>query len=192
MPTSRKNKERTKQVNNYKTKHKKMNQEQQQNVGQEMPPVRNVPTWGQNAKIEVTGFEWEAIQNGLSHIQLAQQAAQSIMSRNIVNGVIKMDFEKLNPTTSQYEAMTPEEKAPYAAEFEEMINSFKNQVKEKATATPQIAEYEGVHVDSPVLNSTDEVVDIASDDIQQEVPEQENPPVQEAKVITMGKREAKK
>lgn len=124
MPISKNRKSHKEKSNNFKNKNKKhMN-----NQGpQQLPPVRNIPVWPSDAKIELTGFEWEAIQNGLVQVQVMQQAAQAIMSRNIINGVITMDFEKLNPKTLEYEPMTDEEKAPHREELAKLIEGLKNQ-----------------------------------------------------------------
>ena len=109
-----------------------------------MPEVRSIPTWAPDAVISVTGTEWEAIQNGLTNIQYAQQAAQSVMSRAIVAGTIKMEFEKLNAKTLEYETMTDEEKAPHVEQLNKAIEAIrKGEIpvpgveveKEKATET---------------------------------------------------------
>lgn len=129
MPVSKNRKEHKtfkKQVNNIKNKTKKMNQQIPQ-----MPPVRQIPVWNPTDKIEITGYEWEAIYNGLVQLQGLQQAAQSVMSRNILNGVIQMDFEKLNAKTLQYEPMTDEEKAPYLKQFKQTVEAVKNPPKEE-------------------------------------------------------------
>lgn len=137
MPKSRKNKDRKENLLNYKTKRKQMNQE----LAQKLPPVRSIPTWPQDAKIEVTGFEWEAIQNAIVQMQVAQQAAQSIMSRNILNGQITMDFEKLNPQTLEYEPMNVEEKQKHVNEYNEMLANFKASLNKRAeTIEPVVAE----------------------------------------------------
>lgn len=142
MPKSKVNKAREKKVNNFKNKIKQQ-QMNQSNIPQ-LPPVRNIPVWASDAKIEITGFEWEAIQNGLVQTQIMQQAAQSVMSRNIVNGVIKMDFEKLNPQTLQYEPMTEEEKAPHIEEFNKLIESVKSAANApQANPEPMIVTPEG-------------------------------------------------
>lgn len=126
MGISKNNKSHKKRVNNFKTKIKtKMSQTNQQGP-QQMPPVRSIPVWDPNAKIEVTGFEWEAINNGLLQVQIAQQAVQAIMSRNIVEGTITLDFEKLNPKSLQYEPMTDGEKAPYIENMKKTIDAIKN------------------------------------------------------------------
>ena len=130
MTKTRKNKSRKQQLLKFKNSRK-----MSENKNLTMPSIRNVPIWDGNAKFEVYAFEWEAIQNGLVNIQLAQQAAQSVMSRNILNGVVRMDFEKLNPQTLQYEPMDDEEKKEYADQFNETIESFKkaNEVVNKPT-----------------------------------------------------------
>lgn len=124
-----KHKEHKKTVNNLKTKTKqKMNENQTTaatTANQAMPPVRSVPVWSPEADILVKGFEWEAIQNGLANLSYAMNAGQSIMSRNILSGVITMDFQKLDATGTDYEAMTAEEKAPHIEQFQGQINAFK-------------------------------------------------------------------
>lgn len=120
MATSRNRKNHKSKLESFKQKSKTM-QKQVPN----MPEVQSIPTWSADAKIEVTGAEWEAIQNGLTQIQLAQQAAQAVMTRALVDGVIKMDFEKLNPQTLQYEPMSDEEKASYVENFNKAIENVK-------------------------------------------------------------------
>jgi hypothetical protein len=124
-----KHKEHKKTVNNLKTKTKqKMNENQTTPTtaaNQTMPPVRSVPVWSPEADILVKGFEWEAVQNALANLSYAMNAAQSIMSRNILSGVITMDFQKLNATGADYEAMTAEEKAPHIEQFKGQIEAFK-------------------------------------------------------------------
>lgn len=135
MPKSRTNKERKQKLENFKQKSKTMSTER---TVPQMPEVQSIPTWSGDAKIEVTGAEWEAIQNGLSSVQLAQQAAQAVMARAMVEGVIKMDFAKLNPQTMEYEPMTDEEKAPYVENFNEAVKKVKdaaNQPKESTIIT---------------------------------------------------------
>lgn len=112
-------------VNNYKNKIKQMTENS--NVPQ-MPPVRNIPVWDKNATIKIKGFEWEVIFNTIQSLQVLQQAASSVMSRNIIEGVIEMDFEKLDPTTLKYVEMTQEEKDPYVKEFHDYITNAKEQM----------------------------------------------------------------
>lgn len=145
MAQSRKNKKRKHQLTNFKQKHKQQMSNQQQ-PQQSMPLVRNIPIWDAEARISVTGYEWEAIQNALGQLNIAQQAAQSVVSRNLVEGTIKMKFEKLNPLTVQYEDMTAEEQAPYVANFEKMIADFK----------AKQAEQEKQKTASPILTQTGE------------------------------------
>lgn len=105
-----------------------LTQEQQTppNIPQ-MPEVRAVPTWSPDANISVTGMEWEAIHNGLVHMQVIMQAVQAVMSRNIMDNTIELDYEKLNSKTLQYEKMTDEEKAPYIENFNKAKEAIKNQ-----------------------------------------------------------------
>lgn len=88
-----------------------------------MPELRVVPRWAPDAKISITGIEWEAIQNGLANIQIALQASQAVMTRNIVEGTILVDIEKLNPQNLQYEQMTDEEKAPHLEQLRKQIEA---------------------------------------------------------------------
>jgi hypothetical protein len=125
MAKSRRNNQRKENLNKYKNKQKLMSQNAA--LAQSMPPVRSVPIWPADAKIDVTGVEWEAILNTFSLLQNGVQAVQSVMSRNLVNGTMTMDFEKLNPQTLQYEKMPDDEKAKNQAEFAEMIKAFKEQ-----------------------------------------------------------------
>jgi hypothetical protein len=137
-----KHKEHKKTVNNLKTKtKKKMNENQTtQTANQVMPPVRSVPVWSPEADILVKGFEWEAIQNGLANLSYAMNAGQSIMSRNILSGVITMDFQKLDASGTDYEAMTAEEKAPHLEQFQAQIDAFKQaQVAAKIASEKNIA-----------------------------------------------------
>lgn len=126
MSVSKNRKEHKQKLNKRKTNQKNMSN-QEKNVA--MPPVRTIPTWNPEANITLKGFEWEAIQNGLGSLQLSMQAAQSVMSRNIIDGNIQMDFEKLNNATMQYEPMTEEEKAPHRKAFDEQIAAFKEAQK---------------------------------------------------------------
>lgn len=140
MPISKNRKNHKEKVNNFKQK-TKINMNQQ--MPPQMPPVRNIPTWPSDAKIELTGFEWEALQNGLVQMQVMQQVAQAVMSRNIINGIITMDFEKLNPKTLQYEPMTEEEKAPHKEEFAKLVEGFKATQEELSKPTPTILNQDG-------------------------------------------------
>lgn len=120
-----------------------MSKQQNQN-GQvpQMPEVRNVPTWDKEADIVLKGYEWEVIFNGIANLQVLAQAASSVMSRNIVNGVINMDFQKLDPASLQYTDMTPEEKEPYVNDFNKILDQMRNPkqpVEQSAIETQTVA-----------------------------------------------------
>ena len=178
MPKSRKNKERNKQLQNFKNK-KKMNQENTRIP--QMPEVRQVPVWANDAKIEMTGFEWEAIQNAIVYAQMGAQATQSVMSRNIMNGVIKMDFEKLNPQTLEYEPMTDEEKKPYQEEFQQAIINIKLAAEKRAQEILEQAKNVEV-VKTPILNAEGDAVSLVSSEGVERI-ETEEPT--SAKVVSM-------
>lgn len=125
MPVSKHRKKHKTQVLKFKNKQQNMMKTENANP-MNLPAVRSIPTWDNKAEIVITGYEWEAIQNGLAQVQGALQASQGIMSRHIINGVIGMEFEKLNPTTLQYEKMSEEEKAPYVEDFKAAIAAIKN------------------------------------------------------------------
>lgn len=144
MAKSKVDKSRQEKVKQFKNKQKKMSEQatnQNPNIPQ-LPPVRSFPTWGPDAEIKVNGRIWEVINNGLSAIQEAQQAAQSVLTENILNGTMKMDFEKLNPETLEYVPMTDEEKEPHMKEFEKAVEMIKNRNKptEKPDPSPVVEE----------------------------------------------------
>lgn len=83
------------------------------------PNIRQFPVWAANDKIEVYGREWEEIFNFINGVQGAFAAAASVMNRNILDGKIKMRFEKLG--AEGFVPMTPEEENPYQQEFGKLI-----------------------------------------------------------------------
>lgn len=121
MPKSKNRKEHKTKLQKFKTKQKNMSEPTMQ-----IPEVRNVPVWANDAKIEMTGYEFEALYNGLQQIQMAQQSVNGIMSRNILNGTIKMEFEKFDKTAQNYVPMTEEEKAPFKEDFAKAVEAAKN------------------------------------------------------------------
>lgn len=119
-------KEHKQKLENFKQKQKQMSKEQTTQPPQ-MPEIRNIPTWDKNAKIELYGYEWEVLYNSIAGLQVLQQVAQGVMSRNVLNGTVDMDFQKLDPATLQYVDMTDEEKASYKKDFATMIENVKKQ-----------------------------------------------------------------
>lgn len=117
MPQSKNRKNHKTQVNKFKNKIKQQMSEAQNAAQQQIPPVRSVPVWANDAVIKMSGLEFEAMYNTLMQMQLAQQAANSIMSKNILDGTIQMDFEKLSDDKQSYVPMTDEEKAPHVEQF---------------------------------------------------------------------------
>lgn len=134
MPKSRKNKDRKDNLKTYKNKKKTMNQNAE--LAQSMPPIRNIPHWKGEDNIDVKGFEWEAIINAFNQLQIGLQAIQAVMSRNIVNGTVVMDFEKLDPETLTYKPMVADEKLKYEIEFAEAVKAFKDE-REAAGKRPE-------------------------------------------------------
>jgi hypothetical protein len=128
MPKSKNRTEHKQKLNQFK-----QNQKMEQNK-MEIPAVRNIPIWGNDTEIVMKGFEWEAIFNGLMGIQTAQQAANSVMTRNVLNGTINMDFEKFDKEKGAYVPMTPAEKEPYIADFEKAKQAAKGIGTEKVAS----------------------------------------------------------
>lgn len=151
MPKSRKDPKRTKNLKTYKNKKRTMNQ-------QSLPEVRNIPVWKSTDIIPVTGQEFEAIHNSFSQLQLGLAALQSVVSRNLVDGPITMDFQKLNPQTLQYEDMAPDEKAKYTAEFAELVEAFK---KERAGSGSTVST-DGSPAPSGLVSETGEPISSAT------------------------------
>jgi hypothetical protein len=152
MPISKNRKE-------HKTKVKQLKERQmsEQNKPFEVPEVRNVPVWANDAIIEMKGFEFEALFNGLMQIQTAQQAVNGIMSRNVLNGTVKMDFEKFDKAKQEYVPMSDEEKAPYVKNFEDAVEAAKK---------PQVAETNAPLIqEAPTQFVTPDGVPVSSEDL---------------------------
>lgn len=132
MSKSRKNPGREKNLQDFKNRKKTEQKikkqintimEERQGSQNGMPEIRQSPVWNSDEIIEVSGHEWEAIFNFIESSSSAFMAANSVMSRNIINNKIRLKFEKLNKETLMYEDMTPEEEAPYQAEFQKAVKS---------------------------------------------------------------------
>lgn len=130
MPKSRTNPNRKQNVLKYKQskKAKSMSNNQQQ-----LPEVRNVPVWKSTETLEMNGLEFQEIFNFLNNINGAYMAAHSILNRNIMNGKVGMQFEKLNAETGQYELLTGEDAKPYEDEFNKMVEAVKTQAESQPT-----------------------------------------------------------
>lgn len=127
MSKSKTNKSHKQRLQKRKNKIKQMSENLQNGQAQvpQMPAIRNVPTWDKEADIIVKGYEWEVIYNTIASLQILFQATSAVMSRNVVSGAISMDFQKLDPATLQYVAMTPEEKAPQIEEFKKILEQMR-------------------------------------------------------------------
>lgn len=132
MPKSRINKNRKEKVKEYKQVKQIENQlknqikMERQQIPEHMK-VRTVPKWKSTDTLELNGLEWETIYNTLSNIRAAIVAADSVMNRNIVNGKIQVEFEKLNDAGTDYVTLTGEDEAPYRKQFQEMLDKIKEQ-----------------------------------------------------------------
>lgn len=177
MAVSKNRKNHKQKLNNFKTNQRHMSNQ----AAQQLAEIRTVPVWNPEANILIKGFEWEAIQNGLGSLQMSMQAAQSVMSRNIVEGNIQMDFEKLDPQTLQYVPMTEDEKTPHREAFAQQVIAF----KEAQLSTQNTPKNESVIVteDNPVSNESG----LVKPNGEALTSENVNQP---AKIITMGSNTA--
>ena len=184
MPKISKSKDHKKRLQNFKLNQKrKMNENRtQQPDAQQLPPYRHIPVWDKNAKVEILGYEWEVIYNTVAQMQLLTQATNAVMSRNIVNGVIGMDFEKLDPQTLEYVPMTEEEKAPLKQDFNNTIESLKK-------GGGQTVGKQEVETELPTTNGDDIAykVDVPSND---DIVREAKASKKQAKVVSMAPEEA--
>lgn len=173
MPKSRVNKDRKEKVKDYKTIKQIEKQILKNNsmakTPQEIKPVpeelkvRSVPKWKGNEILDMTGIEFEGLYNG----SIKQSAAflDSVMQRNIVNGKIHVDFEKLNEDGSDYVEMTEEEQAPFKKEFNQYLENIRNR-KPTQSETPKQEEVPSQVPTSPTEDAPKEqavVLDMAGD-----------------------------
>lgn len=136
MARSRKNPDRKKNLQKFKegvqikrkikNKISKIMSERNEIPQNGLPEIRQSPVWNSDAMLEISGAEWEAIFNFIEGSSSAFMAANAVMSRNIINGKVKMKFEKLNKETLLYENMTTEEEKPYQDEVQKAIKAAKD------------------------------------------------------------------
>lgn len=164
---SRKNPKRKEKLSNYKQKNKKVKQmstQQPQSQGFGLPEIRQSPVWNSNDMLEISGEEWNTIFNYIESGNQALYAANAVMSRNIVNGKVKLKFDKLNKDKNGYDEMTPEEEAPYQAEvqaaIEKAIEMQKNQQKieviDDQKDLPRLDALVGLDGETPISSETTE------------------------------------
>lgn len=163
MPKSKRTKESKERLQNFKNSKKIMNTNPTQAAEMaadmnQLPPVREVPTWRGNDDIAVKGIEFETIYNGVNEINMIMQrvfgAAQSIMQRNLLNGTIGVKFEKLvdksapdGTTYQDYELMTDEEAQPHQENFQNMVKSIlEARTKQEAPRLDAIVSESGMPV----------------------------------------------
>lgn len=148
MAKSKTNPKRKQKQLNYKNSHKRKTMENNQ---QQLPEVRNVPVWKSTDKFEMNGLEFQEIFNFLNNINGAYMATQSIMNKNIMNGTVKMQFEKINPETGQYEPLSGDDAKPYEDDFNAMVETVRKQNENpQPSAQPQ---------EEPSIERLDAIVD---------------------------------
>lgn len=138
MSQSRKDPKRAQKLINHKNTIKQNRRKMEKQNQTQLPPVTQVPVWKSTDVIEVTGQEWQIISDYLSQAERATMAFHAVMNRNVLNGVIKLQFQKLNDEKTQYVAMSEDEQKPYQDEFQTMLK----QAKEIAQKTVEQAEAE--------------------------------------------------
>lgn len=128
MPQAKKDKSRKENLEKFKQKQKLKNQIMSETQQLPQPAkVRQVPIWKSNEKLEILGVEFEAIYNYINSVQGAYAAMQGVMNRNILNGKVQIDFEKLNDEQTAYVPMSDEEKAPHLAEVQATLDALRKQ-----------------------------------------------------------------
>jgi hypothetical protein len=141
MAVSKQDKTRKQKLNNFKNKQKRMNEQQTNTAGQQipnqqLPEVREVPFWSSNDDLTIKGIEYETMYNGIMQMTEILQgvfgAAQSVMQRNLLEDRIKVRFEKLSETTLEdgttvpdYIPMTEEEQRPHLENFNSLVAKVK-------------------------------------------------------------------
>lgn len=146
MSKSKTNKDRRDNVLKYKQSHKQklMSKQQEQLLD---PNVRPSPQWKGDQLISMFGAEWDAIFNFINSVGPAYSACSSVMNRGVLEGVVTMKFERVNPETGETTELTEAEQKPYQDQFAETIKQAKEiaakavkqaagDVNEKAELTP--------------------------------------------------------
>jgi hypothetical protein len=127
MATSRNRKDHKAKVIKYKNqKLKTMSEQTQPQVPSTLPEVRERPTWQGNEILEISGVELEYIYNSIAGISNAVAALNSVLNNNMIKGKVKMSFDKLSRDAAgnpSYHPMTPEESAPYEADFNKVLTA---------------------------------------------------------------------
>lgn len=137
---SKTKKEHRKKVEKFQQNIKSKIRKMEQNT-MNLPQVREVPTWNPNQLMTVTGAELEVIYNYISSVSGAFSAAQGIMQRNIMNGNIKVEFDKLvtQPDGSfGYVRMPEEDAAKHREQFNKLLDEL-NQIQKEAVVAEPIA-----------------------------------------------------
>lgn len=127
MSKAKTNPSRKDKLDNFKQSQKLKNKNMSEANQPQLPEVRQIPIWSTNTEITMNGLEFQAIYDAMASMQQAAAVLQGIVTRSIIEEKIKLDFEKLDPTSNTYVAMSDEEKAPHA----EQVQIILNQIREK-------------------------------------------------------------
>lgn len=112
-------------LENFKQSQKSKTQSMSEVNQPQLPEVRQIPIWSSKETIEMNGLEFQAIYEAMATIQQTAMVLQNIVTRNIMNEKIRLDFEKLDPQTNSYVQMTEEEKAPHAEQVRLILNELR-------------------------------------------------------------------
>jgi hypothetical protein len=86
--------------------------------------VRQRPIWGAQETLEITGLEFEKIYNFIGGAAEASEALHSVLTRNILGGKIKFEFERQDES-GQFTPLNEEESKPYQEQVDKAIEQAK-------------------------------------------------------------------
>lgn len=92
MPKSRQNKDRKENLLKFKNQQKQKFMSEAINKP-EIRQIRQVPTWTQDAKFELTGGEFMAIQNFLNIFAEPVKVMEQVFSRHLDSGTIQVRYQ---------------------------------------------------------------------------------------------------
>ena len=91
--------------------------------------VRTVTTWDENAQIILTGKEYEVVKkeyvNMVNCLNRIGMIIQMTEAKHILNGTVKVGFEKLNPETKQFDPVEGKELEELKKQFDDQMEKIK-------------------------------------------------------------------
>lgn len=123
MPQSKKNKDRTEKVNQFKNKQKQKFMSENTNTTPtptEQPPVRQIvktPYWAADAEFTLTGVEFMKLNNFMDLFKDGVQTMQEVFLRNVDSGTIQSRFHDRETN----EEVSEDEVREYMAEMQKYL-----------------------------------------------------------------------